>query len=63
LEAAIPSSDPELEATVAVQAAVIVELRAATAERAPDRHLAGAGGRAGAPAREGLLELFQAAVL
>jgi transposase len=34
LEAAIPSSDPELEATVAVQAAVIVELRAANAEQA-----------------------------
>jgi hypothetical protein len=33
LEAATPSYDPELEATVAVQAAVIVELRAATAEQ------------------------------
>jgi transposase len=34
VEAAIPSSDPDLEATVAVQAAVIVELRAANAEQA-----------------------------
>jgi transposase len=34
LEAAIPSSDPELEATVAVQAAVIAELRVANAEQA-----------------------------
>jgi transposase len=34
VEAAIPSPDPDLEATVAVQAAVIVELRAANAEQA-----------------------------
>jgi uncharacterized coiled-coil protein SlyX len=34
VEAAIPSSDPDLEATVAVQAAVIVELRAANAAQA-----------------------------
>jgi transposase len=34
LEAAIPSPDPDLEATVAVQAAVIAELRAANAEQA-----------------------------
>jgi transposase len=34
VEAAIPSSDPDLEATVAVPAAVIVELRAANAEQA-----------------------------
>ena len=33
MEAAIPSADPDLEATVAVQAAVIVELRAANAEQ------------------------------
>jgi transposase len=33
VEAAIPSPDPDLEATVAVQAAVIVELRAANAEQ------------------------------
>jgi transposase/uncharacterized coiled-coil protein SlyX len=33
VEAAIPSSDPDLEATVAVQAAVIVELRVANAEQ------------------------------
>jgi hypothetical protein len=32
VEAAIPSSEPDLAATVAVQAAVIVELRAANAE-------------------------------
>jgi uncharacterized coiled-coil protein SlyX len=31
LEAAIPSPEPDLEATVAVQAAVIAELRAANA--------------------------------
>jgi uncharacterized coiled-coil protein SlyX len=34
VEAAIPSSEADLEATVAVQAAVIVELRAANAEQA-----------------------------
>ena len=34
MEAAIPSPDPDLEATVAVQAAVIAELRAANAEQA-----------------------------
>jgi uncharacterized coiled-coil protein SlyX len=34
VEAAIPSPDPELEATVAVQAVVIAELRAANAEQA-----------------------------
>jgi uncharacterized coiled-coil protein SlyX len=34
VEAAIPSPDPDLEATVAVQAAVIVELRAVNAEQA-----------------------------
>jgi transposase len=34
LEATIPSRDPELEATVAVQAVVIAELRAANAEQA-----------------------------
>jgi transposase len=34
LEAGIPSPDPELEATVAVQAVVIVKLRAANAEQA-----------------------------
>jgi transposase/uncharacterized coiled-coil protein SlyX len=34
VEAAISSPDPDLEATVAVQAAVIVELRAANAEQA-----------------------------
>jgi hypothetical protein len=34
LEAAIPSPDPDPEATVAVQAAVIAELRAANAEQA-----------------------------
>src|SRR5215211_1998886 len=34
LEAAIPSPDPDLEATVAVQAAVIAELRAVNAEQA-----------------------------
>jgi transposase len=34
VEAAIPSPDPDLEATVAVQAAVIAELRAANAEQA-----------------------------
>jgi transposase len=34
LEAAISSPDPELEAAVAVQAAVIVKLRAANAEQA-----------------------------
>jgi transposase len=34
VEAAIPSSDPDLEAAVAVQAVVIVELRAANAEQA-----------------------------
>jgi uncharacterized coiled-coil protein SlyX len=34
VEAAIVSSDPDLEATVAVQAVVIVELRAAHAEQA-----------------------------
>jgi hypothetical protein len=34
VEAAIASSDSDLEATVAVQAAVIVELRAANAEQA-----------------------------
>jgi uncharacterized coiled-coil protein SlyX len=33
VEAAIASSDPDLEATVTVQAAVIVELRAANAEQ------------------------------
>jgi transposase len=33
VEAAIASSDPDLEATVAVQAAVIVELRSANAEQ------------------------------
>jgi transposase len=34
VEAAIPSPDPDLEATVAVQAAVIAGLRAANAEQA-----------------------------
>ena len=34
MEAAIPSPDPELEATVAIQAVVIAELRAANAEQA-----------------------------
>jgi transposase len=34
VEAVIPSPDPDLEATVAVQAAVIVELRAVNAEQA-----------------------------
>jgi transposase len=34
VEAAIPAPDPDLEATVAVQAAVIVELRAVNAEQA-----------------------------
>jgi transposase len=34
VEAAIPSPDPELEATVAIQAVVIAELRAANAEQA-----------------------------
>jgi transposase len=34
VEAAIVSSDPDLEAAVAVQAAVIVELRAVNAEQA-----------------------------
>ena len=34
MEAAIPSSKADLEATVAVQAAVIVELRAANTEQA-----------------------------
>jgi uncharacterized coiled-coil protein SlyX len=33
VEAAIPSPDPDLEATVAVQAAVIAGLRAANAEQ------------------------------
>ena len=33
MEAAIVSADPDLEATVAVQAAVIVELRAVNAEQ------------------------------
>jgi uncharacterized coiled-coil protein SlyX len=64
LEAAIPSSDPELEATVAVQAAVIVELRAATAEQA--RLVATLQARVAELERrlgKGLLKLFQAAVL
>jgi uncharacterized coiled-coil protein SlyX len=34
LEVGIPSPDPELEATVAIQAVVIAELRAANAEQA-----------------------------
>jgi transposase len=34
VEAAVPSPVPDLEATVAVQAAVIAELRAANAEQA-----------------------------
>jgi uncharacterized coiled-coil protein SlyX len=34
VEVAIPSPDPELEATVAIQAVAIAELRAANAEQA-----------------------------
>ncbi len=34
LEVAIPFPDPELEATVAIEAVVIAELRAANAEQA-----------------------------
>ena len=55
MEAVIPSSDLDLEATVAVQAAVIAELRAANAEQA--RLIATL------QARQGFLQLLQAAVL